>query len=212
MFASVNAHGMCKSRRSFLFLSGPAHHRCNPGVGNETGLNTCGRRWSGTSSVCYRGLLSLCGTPWYPCMWPGVHFLLFSQPPATDKPIASEALDPPKGSVAGEGTVTSCGVAPPSKAILHSRLLLPAFIHLLSMACTSKSGMTHFPLSLEKIRWSNLLFPPAGMFLPEPLLVSLSVLLLCGSQLLDLSIPVKTGDSSSLFISGFYYNTEVIYG
>ena len=68
MFASVNASGMCKSRRSFLFLSGPAYHRCNPGVGNETGLNTCGRRWSGTSSVCYRGLLSLRGTPWYPCM------------------------------------------------------------------------------------------------------------------------------------------------
>ena len=52
----------------------------------------------------------------------------------------------------------------------------------------------------------------AGMFLPEPLLVSLSVLLLCWSQLLDLSVPVKTGDSSSLFITGFYYNTEVIYG
>ena len=50
------------------------------------------------------------------------------------------------------------------------------------------------------------------MFLPEPLLVSLSVLLLCWSQLLDLSVPVKTGDSSSLFITGFYYHTEVIYG
>lgn len=26
----------------FLLLSCPSHHRCNPGVGNETGINTRG--------------------------------------------------------------------------------------------------------------------------------------------------------------------------
>lgn len=86
-------------------------------------------------------------------MLPGIHFLLFSQPPATDKPIASEALDPPKGSVAGEGTVTVMWSGPTIESDTSlTPSPFPAFIHLLRMACTSDSGMTHFPLSLKKIR------------------------------------------------------------
>ena len=39
--------------------------------------------------------------------------------------------------------------------------------------------MTAFPLSLERVGWSDLLSAVAGVFLPEPPLVLVSVLLLC---------------------------------
>ena len=70
----------------------------------------------------------------------GVHFLRFSQPPASDKPAAREALDPPRGSVVGEGAVAVVW----SGSTVKSDTWLtpspfPAFIHVLSMACTMRA-------------------------------------------------------------------------
>lgn len=48
--------GKYKLQISLLFPSCPSYHRCNPGVGDETGINTCRWRWLGASSVCYWGL------------------------------------------------------------------------------------------------------------------------------------------------------------
>lgn len=158
-------------------------------------------------------VLSRCvESPWYPCMWPGVHFLLFSQPPATNKPAAGEALDPAEAAWRVRAPSPPCGVAPPSEVMLGSRLLLSQ--HLYTCWVWLVQWERYDTLSFVS-RESRVVRPSdavAGVFLPEPPVVLVSVLLLCWSQLLDLSVPVKTRDSSSLFITGFYYNTEVIYG
>lgn len=75
-------------------------------------------------------VLSRCvESPWYPCMWPGVHFLLFSQPPATNKPAAGEALDPAEAAWRVRVPSPPCGVAPPSEVMLGSRLLLSQHLY-----------------------------------------------------------------------------------